>query len=110
MTTETGAAGSKKRAAGLAVLSMVLAGAVVMQAWAQIGRAADGRSGMISQTGGYALMSSDAGQDDIVLVLDNRNEKVMVYRVENQSSLLLYSKLDLPRTFLDARGRNQGRP
>lgn len=92
----------------LAALAAALGTLVAVRAFAQLGGPAGTRSGMISQVSGYSLMTSDAGTDDIVLVLDNRNEELMVYRTEGQA-IQLYQKLPLPRLFTEARARNQGR-
>lgn len=92
----------------LAATAVVLGTFLTVQAFAQLGGPAGTRSGMISQVSGYSIMTSDAGSDDIVLVLDNRNEELMVYRSEG-NAIQLYQKLSLPRVFTEARTRNQGR-
>ncbi len=92
----------------LAGLAGVLGALVAFQAYAQLGGPAGSRSGMVSQVSGYSILTSDAGTDDIVIVLDNRNEELMVYRTEGQS-VQLYQKVALPRLFTEARARNQGR-
>lgn len=96
------------KATVLMVLAGVLGAALAFQAFAQLGGPTGSRSGMISQVSGYTIMTSDAGNDDIVVVLDNRNEELMVYRSEAQG-MQLWSKVPLPRLFTEARARNQGR-
>lgn len=98
----------KAAAPVLMVLAAVLGTVLAFQAFAQLGGPAGTRSGMISQAGGYSIMTSDAGTDDIVLVLDNRNEELMVYRTDGQG-MTLHQKVPLPRLFTEARARNQGR-
>lgn len=92
----------------LAALAAGLGTLVAVRAFAQLGGPAGTRSGMISAVSGYSLMTSDAGADDIILVLDNRNEELMVYRTEGQA-IQLHQKVPLPRLFTEARARNQGR-
>ncbi len=92
--------------------AVVAAGLLVVQAAArvpQIGGNSSARTGMVSQTGPFTIMTSDAGNEDIVVVLDNRNEQMMVYKVENSQSLQLFQKLALPRLFLDAKARAAGK-
>jgi len=73
------------------------------------GGSSGSRSGMVSQSGPYTMMSSDAGNEDIVIVLDNRNEQLMVYKVDNGQSVQLFQKLALPRLFMDAKARAAGK-
>lgn len=98
--------------AALTGTAVVAAGLLVVQAAArvpQIGGSSSARTGMVSQTGPFTIMTSDAGNEDIVVVLDNRNEQMMVYKVENSQSLQLFQKLALPRLFLDAKARAAGK-
>jgi len=93
--------------------ALVASALLVVQAAARVpqlgGGGSGSRAGMVSQSGPYTVMSSDAGNEDIVAVLDNRNEQLMVYKVENSQSLQLYQKLALPRLFMDAKARAAGK-
>ena len=97
------------------MLSTAIAGAamLVVQAAARVpqfgGGGSSSRAGMVSQSGPYTIMTNDTGNEDLVVVLDNRNEQLMVYRVENNKSVQLYQKLALPRLFLDAKARAAGK-
>ncbi len=95
--------------AALTVTAIAGAALLVFQAAAQVGGTSGSRSGMVSQSGPFTLMTSDAGSEDIVVVLDNRNEQLMVYKTENAQSLQLYQKLSLPRMFMDAKARAAGK-
>jgi len=76
----------------------------------QFGRGSNTASaGQVSQVGGYTVMTSDANTEDILLVLDGRNEQLSVYRNENNTSVQLYQRVSLPRLFSDARTREQGK-
>ncbi len=65
---------------------------------------------MVAQVGAYTVLTADGGNEEVLLVLDNHNEQVFVYKVVNQKSVQLYQKLDLKRLFKDARTVAQGRP
>ncbi len=99
--------------AGLLATAAVAGVLLVVQAAArvpQIGTGGSGsRAGMVSQSGPFTVMSSEAGNEDIVVVVDNRNEQLMVYKVENGQSLQMYQKLALPRLFMDAKARAAGK-
>lgn len=105
----------RSRSVGRPVLiATAIAGAVllVFQAAArvpQLGGGSNSRTGMVSQAGPFTVMTSDAGNEDIVVVLDNRTEQLLVYRVENSQSVQLFQKLALPRLFLDAKSRAAGK-
>lgn len=62
-------------------------------------------AGVVSSVGGYTVMTSDGGNEDLLLVIDGRSEELFVYRAENQNSVQLYQRLPLSRVFLDARAR-----
>lgn len=66
-------------------------------------------AGQVSQVGGFTIMTSDANTEDILLLLDGRNEQLSVYRNENNNAIQLYQKVSLPRLFSDAKAREQGK-
>lgn len=113
-TSPTGAAGRVPR--GLVALAIGLAVLVLWQAAGfagfpppLLGGSTSAHAGMVSQAGGYAILASEAGNEDIIVVLDDRSESLLVYRLDNQNNLLLHQKLDLPRLFIEARARGPGR-
>lgn len=94
--------------AGLILVQMRLAGAV-HAAPPLFGDSSLARAGMLAQAGGYTVLTSDVGNEDILVVLDSRNEELFIYHLENQSSVQLLERQSLPGLFNEARARAQGR-
>lgn len=94
----------------LSISGVLLLGMLAWQAQAmQISRGdGGGGAGMVSSVGDYTMMTFPAGNEDMLLTLDNRSEELYVYRVENQVAVSLFQKLSLPRLFSEARTRAQG--
>lgn len=66
-------------------------------------------AGMVSHSGTYAVMTNDAGNEDLVVVLDERTESIMVYRADPQKGIELQQRVALPSAFEDARLRTIGK-
>jgi hypothetical protein len=66
-------------------------------------------AGVVSQTGGLTCLTTDAGNEDLLLVLDGRNEELFVYRTDNKQGLQLLQRYPLPQMFVDARARSSGK-
>lgn len=66
-------------------------------------------AGMLAQAGGYTILTSESGNEDIFVLLDSRAEELFIYHVENQSSLQLLERQSVPGLFAEARARAQGR-
>jgi hypothetical protein len=49
------------------------------------------------------MLTFDAGNDDVLLVMDSRAEQLFAYRVRNQNSFELIEPYDLKDMFLRAR-------
>ncbi|MFO0831104.1 MAG: hypothetical protein U0637_04575 [Phycisphaerales bacterium] len=64
---------------------------------------------VVSQTGGLTCMTTDIGNEDLLLVLDSRNEELFVYRTDSKAGMQLLQRYPVPQMFVDARGRSQGR-
>lgn len=64
---------------------------------------------MASRVGGFTIMTTEGGNDEVIVVIDNRNEDLLLYRVRQQRELELLQKLDLDRLFADARRAASGR-
>lgn len=64
---------------------------------------------VVSQTGGLTCMTTDVGNEDLLLVLDSRNEELFVYRTDAKAGMQLLQRYPVPQMFIDARGRSQGR-
>ncbi len=58
---------------------------------------------MVSRVGEYTLMTTDGGNEEVIVVIDNRNEDLLIYKVLQQKELNLFQKIDLDRLFADAK-------
>lgn len=74
------------------------------------GMANRANAGMVSHSGTYAVLTSEAGNEDLVVVLDQRTESILLYRGDLQRGIELQQRLSLPRTFEDSRLRTLGKP
>jgi hypothetical protein len=63
----------------------------------------EARGEMVSRVGEYTLLSTDGGNEDVIVVLDSRSEELMVYKIVRQRSVDLMQKINLKETFSDAR-------
>lgn len=61
---------------------------------------------MVSHAGGVTLMTSDAGTDEVLVVLDARTESMLVYRVDSSSVFELLQRASLPQMFTDAKTKS----
>ncbi|HYF14392.1 MAG TPA: hypothetical protein VD971_04885 [Phycisphaerales bacterium] len=67
--------------------------------------------GLVAQTGGLVVLTTDNGSsEDLLLVLDSRNEELFIYRTEQRSGMNLLQRYSLPQLFLDARALQAGTP
>ncbi|MCB9844988.1 MAG: hypothetical protein H6811_03235 [Phycisphaeraceae bacterium] len=57
---------------------------------------------MVSAAGGFTIMTANGGTDEVLLVLDDRNEELYVYRVSN-NAVEFAAKQSLSKLFMDAR-------
>lgn len=89
------------RSGWLWVSAGVLAALTVVQGAGLLDRPAYAE--MSSQKSSYAMMTTDGGSDEILVVLDDRNETLMVYRVENRQRVDLLDREALPEVFARAR-------
>jgi hypothetical protein len=71
---------------------------------------ASARADLVSQVGGLTVLTSDAGGDDVLLVLDSRNEELFVYKTTNNDGIQLAQRYSVPQLFIDARARALGAP
>jgi hypothetical protein len=68
------------------------------------------QAALVSQTGGLTVMTADGGSQDLLMILDGRNEDLLVYRTDSQQGLQLMQRYSVPQVFTDARSRSQGTP
>ncbi|MEM9166445.1 MAG: hypothetical protein AAGB48_05415 [Planctomycetota bacterium] len=60
---------------------------------------------MVASVGDYSAMTTAASEDEELLyVLDNRNEQLLVYQIGQQRSLVLLAREDLASVFARAQG------
>lgn len=62
----------------------------------------------VSQTGGLTVLTSDAGNEDLLVVLDSRNEELFVYRTDLKQGSQLLQRYPVAQLFTDARARSLG--
>jgi len=65
---------------------------------------------MSTTSGSYSMMTTDGGNDEILVVVDSRQEALMVYRSVNGIQLEMLEKEDLSSLFSRARARAIGSP
>jgi hypothetical protein len=94
--------------AALWASAFVIGALILVQAGRWAGNTA--RAEMVSQSGDYAMLTTDSGSDELLYVIDNRNEQMFVYRVENQNSVQLYGRESIAQLFTHARARAVGGP
>jgi hypothetical protein len=66
-------------------------------------------AGVVSQSGSLTLLTSEATNEDVVLVLDARAEEIFVYRTDVNQGIDLVQRIPLAGLFQDARARFFGR-
>ena len=95
--------------AGLVLVQWRLPPAAASAAPPLFGGSQTASAGMIAQAGGYTILTSESGNEDIFVLLDSRAEELFIYHVENQSSMQLLERQSVPGLFAEARARAQGR-
>ncbi len=93
-------------AIALSVSAVALACLIVSAA----SRVAPAHADMVNQTGLMQVLTLRTDkEEDLLVVLDGQQEHLSVYRTENQASVELYKRYELPKVFGDARARAMGR-
>ncbi len=64
---------------------------------------------MVASVGDYSIMTTDGGNEELLFVLDNRNEQMMVYKVDQQKTMSLLAREELNNVFAAARSKLGGR-
>lgn len=98
----------RQPAGWLWVSAGVLAGLIVVQGGGLFESAAHAE--MAVSNGSYTMMTTDGGNDDILVVVDSRQESLMVYRTFNKNEVRLIEREELSGLFSRARARAMGRP
>ncbi len=104
--------------------SALVIGALIV---VQIGRMAEGRGGAgvaiaelpmglagmpaesVSRVGDYTVMTFNAGNDDVLAILDGRGEELFTYRVKNLNQFEFLGREKLPDLFGTARRIGPGK-
>ncbi len=95
-------AASRARGGWLWISAGVLAALVVVQGAGLLDRPAF--ADMVAERSGYTVMTTRAdSSSELVAVIDERNETLLVYTVENRRRVLLGARQSLPELFV--RGR-----
>lgn len=99
---------SRPRFSGSAALwaSAMLIGALII---VQAGRVPTATADMVSGAGGLQIMTTTGPSDELVYVLDTRDERLYVYQVVNQASLELLDRQDVTEMFSAAAAQAAGR-
>jgi hypothetical protein len=67
------------------------------------------RAEMVSENQDLVAMTAQGGNEEILFVLDNRTERLSVYKIQNQNSMPMLQRVELPSLFDAARARAIGR-
>jgi hypothetical protein len=97
--------------AGLIATAIVLATLSVAQITRLIaahGMEPTALAGLVSDAGGVTVMTVEANNDELVFVIDSRNEDLMVYKAESNQSLVLLNKYPMGELFSAAKARSGG--
>ncbi len=62
-------------------------------------------AGVVSKAGAMTILTTEATNEDLVLVLDGRSEELFVYRTDAREGVQLFQRVNLPRLFAEARLR-----
>lgn len=65
-------------------------------------------AGLVSDVGGMTILTVEANSDELVFVIDSRSEELMVYKAENNQTLELLQKYNVPEVFNQAKARVVG--
>lgn len=84
------------------VLLTLSAGALLALLCWQATRAQPARAQVALLAGDYVMLTAEAGSEDLCLVLDNRSETLLAYRVRNQNEVVLQARYRLPDLFRQA--------
>jgi hypothetical protein len=96
--------------AGLWASAMVIAALIIVQAGRMGPEPA--RADVVSTVAGTTALTFESQSEDLLAVVDGRQEMLFVYRVQNKNALELLRSYNLPELFAEARGRagGTGRP
>lgn len=94
-------------AAALWASAFVLIALIIVQA-SDFGGAEARAGSVVAVDGMVSLTAGSANGEDVLVILDEREEVISVYGVENQRNIRLYDQRELPELFVNA-NRGGGR-
>lgn len=65
-------------------------------------------AGLVSEAGGMTILTVEANSDELVFVVDSRSEELLVYKAENNQTIEMLQKYNIPEIFNQAKGRVVG--
>lgn len=102
------AVASTQRGGWLWVSAGVLAALIVVQGAGLLD--APAHAEMAITSGSYTMVTTDGGNDEILAVVDSRQESLMIYRSFSNNRVQLLDRENLATLFERARARALGRP
>lgn len=108
MTQQSTTTSPNQRAGWLWVSAGVLASLILVQGAGLLDSTA--RAEMSSTSGAYTMVTTDGGNDEVLLVVDSSQEMLMVYRSDRNQGLQLLDREELSGLFSRARARALGQP
>ena len=69
----------------------------------------EAQAGMVSSSGQLTVLTAEASNEDLLILLDGRGEDLYVYRTDARNGMQLFQKLAVPQLFSEARAKNLGR-
>ena len=86
----------------------ILAALIIVQGGSLIESPAIAEMG--TTNGSYSIMTTDGGNDEVLVLVDSRQESLMVYRVVNGLDFRMLEREELSSLFSRARARAIGSP
>ncbi|MCA9302568.1 MAG: hypothetical protein KC996_00450 [Phycisphaerales bacterium] len=107
-TTHETATDRGGRAGWLWVTAGLLCGLIVVQGAGML--ESEAVADMTTTSQSYSMMTTDGGTDEVLVVVDSRQESLMIYRVNQSNRLQLYKREQLGPLFSRARAQGAVRP
>mgnify|MGYP005836119763 CR=1 FL=1 len=99
-----------RRLSPLALVAAFLALLTLVQALRLHDAEPQARAELVSRAGSVTALTANAGNEEILVVLDDRSEILLVYRTDTRNGVQQLARLPLQALFTDARARALGRP
>lgn len=109
-TTHTPEPTPARRLSPLALVAAFLTLLTLVQAFRLHDAEPQARAELVSRAGSVTALTANAGNEEILVVLDDRSEILLVYRTDTRNGVQQLARLPLQALFTDARARALGRP